>query len=112
MEVGLDRVPRHDRLLARLRGERVGLLAHPASVNRQLSHASDVLFAHRITPAIFFGPEHGYGGEAQDMVGVNAASDARTGAPIVSLYGASFDDLVPKPSHLAAIDTLIIDLAD
>src|SRR5262249_49476499 len=112
MDVGLDRLARNDRLVARLRAERVGLLAHPASVNRQLAHVSDVLLALGIRPRLFLGPEHGYGGEAQDMVGVAAAVDGRTGAPIVSLYGDSFEDLSPKREHLGLIDTLLIDLAD
>jgi len=87
MDIGLDRLPHLPRLLARLRGARVGLLAHPASVDRRLSHIGEVLHASGIRPARFFGPEHGYGGEAQDMVGVPSATDARTGAPIISLYG-------------------------
>ena len=102
MEIGLDRLPSLPRVLARLQGARVGVLAHPASVNQRLAHISDVLLALGVKPALFFGPEHGYGGEAQDMVGVAAASDARTGAPIVSLYGESFSDLSPRPEHLAA----------
>ena len=100
MKVGLDRLPDHDRLVARLRGARVGLLAHPASVARDLRHAVDVLGALGVKPALLFGPEHGYGGEAQDMVGVAGARDARTGAPIVSLYGDRFADLTPAPDHL------------
>src|SRR3954452_4016240 len=112
MDVGLDRLPALPSLVKRLRGARVGLLAHPASVDRGLSHASLVLHRAGIRPAIFFGPEHGYGGEAQDMIGVPSAKDARTGAPIVSLYGEHFDDLSPKPDHLAGIDVLLVDLAD
>jgi uncharacterized protein YbbC (DUF1343 family) len=112
MKVGLDRLPEHERLVARLRGARVGLLAHPASVARDLRHAVDVLAAVGVTPAVLFGPEHGYGGEAQDMIGVAGARDARTDAPIVSLYGERFEDLTPAPEHLGAIDVLVIDLAD
>jgi uncharacterized protein YbbC (DUF1343 family) len=112
MEIGLDRLPSLPRVLGRLKGARVGVLAHPASVDRRLDHIGDVLLAAGVKPALFFGPEHGYGGEAQDMVGVASATDKRTGAPIVSLYGESFDDLSPKPEHLAAIDVLVIDLAD
>ena len=112
MQTGLDRLPSLARILARLKSSRVGVLAHPASVDRRLAHISDVLFEVGVTPALFFGPEHGYGGEAQDMVGVASAKDARTGAPIVSLYGDSFEDLSPKPEHLAQIDVLLIDLAD
>ena len=112
MDVGLDRLPLHTSLLARLRGKHVGLLAHPASVDRALVHAAEVLRRAKVQPAIFFGPEHGYGGEAQDMVGVASAADARTGAPIVSLYGDGFDDLSPRPEHLAGLDVLLVDLAD
>jgi uncharacterized protein YbbC (DUF1343 family) len=112
MDVGLDRLPRLDRLVARLRGARVGLLAHPASVSRDLAHAADVLGALGVRPKVFFGPEHGYGGEAQDMIGVAGATDARTGAPIVSLYGDTFDDLSPSAADLARIDLLLVDLAD
>jgi uncharacterized protein YbbC (DUF1343 family) len=112
MDVGLDSLPSHPALLARLRGARVGLLAHPASVDRGMVHAAEVLHRASVRPAIFFGPEHGYGGEAQDMVGVASAVDARTGAPIVSLYGDAFADLAPRAEHLAGLDVLLVDLAD
>jgi uncharacterized protein YbbC (DUF1343 family) len=112
MDTGLDRLPFLTSVLARLRAGRVGLLAHPASVDRSLVHASEVLHRAGVRPAVFFGPEHGYGGEAQDMVGVASAADPRTGAPIVSLYGDRFDDLSPRPEHLAGLDALLVDLAD
>ncbi len=112
MEIGLDRLPSLPRILARLKGARVGVLAHPASVNHELAHISDVLHRLGVKPALFFGPEHGYGGEAQYMVGVASATDERTGAPILSLYGDRFEDLSPRPEHLARIDVLLIDLAD
>jgi len=112
MQIGLDRLPSLPGLVAELRTRRVGLLAHPASVDGSLRHVSAVLDSLGIAPKIVFGPEHGYGGEAQDMVGVDHATDPTTGAPIVSLYGASFGDLSPKAEHLGAIDVLLVDLAD
>jgi uncharacterized protein YbbC (DUF1343 family) len=112
MNVGLDRLPSLASLIARLKSSRLGVLAHPASVTRELVHIADVLEVAGVRPAVLFGPEHGYGGEAQDMIGVPSAVDARSGAPIVSLYGENFEDLLPRPEHLAAIDTLLIDLAD
>jgi uncharacterized protein YbbC (DUF1343 family) len=112
MKVGLDRLPEMESLLARLRGARTAVLAHPASVDGGLHHIGAVLERAGVCPTLFFGPEHGYGGEDQDMIGVGDATDARTGAPIVSLYGESFNDLSPKPEHLAEIDLLVIDLAD
>src|SRR5258708_14381952 len=103
MLVGLDLLAT---IVQVLRGRRVGRLAHPASVDRQLVHGRDVLESVGVRPAIGFGPEHGYGGEAQDMIGV---ADARG---IVSLYGERFEDLSPREDHLRAIDVLVIDLQD
>jgi len=112
MDVGLDRLPRGGAPLARLRDARVGLLAHPASVDRGLRHASVVLDDLGIQPRVFFGPEHGYGGEAQYMESVADARHPLTGAPVVSLYGDTFDSLSPRDEHLSLIDVLLIDLAD
>lgn len=110
--IGLDRLPRLNSVTGRLRRARLGVLAHPASVDRSVEHISDVLDRISIRPILFFGPEHGYGGEAQDMIGVANARDGRTGSPVVSLYGERFEDLSPTPEHLGAIDVLLIDLAD
>ncbi|MDI3287639.1 DUF1343 domain-containing protein [Polyangium sp. 15x6] len=112
MLVGLDRLPRLPSVTSRLNRTRFGVLAHPASVDRGIEHIGDVLARIGAKPALFFGPEHGYGGEAQDMVDVPHARDKRTGAPIISLYGDRFEDLSPRPEHLASIDVLLIDLAD
>jgi uncharacterized protein YbbC (DUF1343 family) len=111
LRTGLDRLATHPTLGAELRAARVGLLAHPASVDRRLVHARGVLDALGVSVAIVFGPEHGYGGEAQDMIGVADARDA-LGTPIRSLYGERFEDLSPRPEDLSSIDVLVIDLQD
>ena len=72
---GLDRLARGDAdVLASLKG-RLGLVAHPASVDRRLRHAREVMRDRGLGVAALFGPEHGYGGEAQDMIGVEDARD-------------------------------------
>jgi len=96
----------------RLRGQRVGLLAHPASVNRDLVHALDALIARDIKPRLLYGPEHGYGGGAQDMAHVGDDREPRTGARVLSLYGDSYERLSPRADELAEIDVLVIDLQD
>jgi uncharacterized protein YbbC (DUF1343 family) len=111
VRTGLDRLAESPDLAAKLRGERVGLLAHPASVTRDLVHVSVVLERLGIRPRIFFGPEHGYGGEAQDMIGVADAKSAH-GVPIRSLYGERFEDLSPREEELSSIDCLLVDLQD
>ncbi len=111
MHTGLDRLVGSDDLASKLRGSKVALLAHPASVTRELVHVSDVFERIGVAPRIVFGPEHGYGGEAQDMVGVADARDAR-GVRVRSLYGARFDDLSPRAGDLEGIDVLVVDLQD
>lgn len=104
---GLDRLAAGDVVLE----GRVALLAHPASVDRRLVHARQVLRERGAELVAIFGPEHGYGGEAQDMVGID---DARSsdGVPVHSLYGATLETLSPRPEQLEGVDTLIIDLQD
>jgi uncharacterized protein YbbC (DUF1343 family) len=114
MRTGLDRLATDSRLapiVAELRAARVGLLAHPASVDRRLVHIRRLLDAIGVGVSLVFGPEHGYGGEAQDMVGVAHARDA-FGTPIRSLYGDRYEDLSPGAEDVAAIDVLVIDLQD
>jgi uncharacterized protein YbbC (DUF1343 family) len=95
-----------------LKGRRVGVLCHPASVDSTLVHAVDRLAADGVRPARLFGPEHGIRGEAQDMVGVEEERDRLTGIPVTSLYGQSVDSLQPSQASLADIDVLVIDLQD
>ncbi|MAQ14456.1 MAG: hypothetical protein CMN30_06630 [Sandaracinus sp.] len=108
VRTGLDRLP--ETALASLRGKRVGLLAHPASVNSELVPALDVLREHGVTPAILFGPEHGYAATAQDMDGVEGGEVE--GLRVVSLYGSSAADLQPRASDLAELDVVVVDLQD
>lgn len=112
MHTGLDRLVQRDDLVQRLRTSRVGLLAHPASVSRGLVHAVDVLAALGIVPEVLFGPEHGWAGHAQDMIGVGNATEAERGTRIVSLYGDEVADLSPKPEDLDGLDVVLIDMQD
>ncbi len=113
VQTALDRLSLGESSVTKLvRDRRIGLVAHPASVTRELVHAKDVLLANGAKILALFGPEHGYGGEAQDMIGVDNARDPETGAPIHSLYGASFDSLSPKREWLEGLDALVIDLQD
>ncbi len=110
---GLDRVAASDdEALSLLRGRRVGLVAHPASVDGRLRHARRVLADAGVEVRAIFGPEHGYGGGAQDMIGVGASREPETGVPIYSLYGAREEDLTPSPEALEGLDALVVDLQD
>jgi uncharacterized protein YbbC (DUF1343 family) len=103
---GLDVLAR--RLPHLLRGRRVGLLCHQASVTRDLEHAAHTigrLRGARLTALL--GPEHGLAGAAQDHAPV---ASARAGAiPVHSLYGRR---LVPDQRLLRRLDVLVVDLQD
>jgi uncharacterized protein YbbC (DUF1343 family) len=111
MQTGLDRLLADDDVAKKVRGARLALLAHPASVTKDLVHAVDVLIGRGARPSVIFGPEHGYGGEAQDMIGVDDARD-RYGIPVKSLYGATVEALSPLDADLADVDVLVVDLQD
>src|ERR1700724_933187 len=67
MKFGNDRLITEPTLRAPLKGRRIALLAHPASVTPDLTHSLDALAAcgdMRITAA--FGPQHGLRGDKQD----------------------------------------------
>lgn len=99
---------------ARLKGRRVGLLAHAPSVDRALVHVVDRMVEAGLDLVALFGPEHGITGAAQDMETVveQVPTDSRTGAKIYSLYGADEDSLAPKPAMLEGLDVLVVDLQD
>lgn len=111
MQTGLDWLLKDEQTLARLRESRLALLAHPASVTADFTPILTAFFARDLVPVRLFGPEHGFGGEAQDMVGVADAPGPR-GIPVRSLYGATYESLTPSAANLAGVDVLVIDLQD
>jgi uncharacterized protein YbbC (DUF1343 family) len=96
---------------ARLRGRRVGLLVHPASVDRRLRHAAPLLHeALGRDLRALFGPQHGLRGETQDnMVEWTGFTDPVTGVPAHSLYG---EHRKPTADMLDGLDVLVVDLQD
>ena len=94
-----------------LKGSRVGLLVHPASVNRKLQHAVNLFVkSKKLTLNALFGPQHGIYGETQDnMIEWEGFHDRHTGLSVFSLYGRTRK---PDPSMLEHIDVLVIDLQD
>ncbi|MDX9722141.1 MAG: DUF1343 domain-containing protein [Myxococcota bacterium] len=109
---GLDRLFGEERWLSRLRGKRLALLVHAASVNREIVHLIDLCRQEKLLVGRIFAPEHGLWADAQDMEGVEDTRDPIHELPIRSLYGASFQDLLPKANDFDDIELLIIDLQD
>jgi uncharacterized protein YbbC (DUF1343 family) len=96
-----------------LKGRRVGAIVNPTSVDSRFRHLADLLArTPGVTLAALFGPEHGIRGEAQYMVAVGEARDRRTGVPVHSLYGSTFESLSPREEWLAGLDALVFDIQD
>ncbi len=98
-------------LLARLRGQRLALLGHPASLTAAGEHSLDAL---RATPGLelvaAFGPQHGMRGDKQDnMIESPDYRDPLHGIPVFSLYG---EVRRPTAAMLATFDLLLVDLQD
>ena len=111
IQFGLDRFLADPALRRPLAGRRVALLAHPASVTRDLTHALDALMALpdlHVTAA--FGPQHGLRGDKQDnMMESPDYLDPRHGIPVFSLYGTVRR---PTPAMMDSFDVLLVDLQD
>ncbi len=111
MKSGIDRLVQERALRKPLRGRRLALLAHPASVTAELEHSLDALSALKdlkVTAAL--GPQHGLRGDKQDnMVESSDFTDPALGIPVYSLYGAVRR---PTAAMMDRFDVLLVDLQD
>ena len=111
MKFGIDRLLEEGALRKPLAGRRVALLAHPASVTRDLTHSLDALAAVgdvRLTAAL--GPQHGLRGDKQyNMIESADYVDPVHGIPVFSLYGTVRR---PTAQMMDAFDVLLVDLQD
>ena len=111
MKFGIDRLLQQPTLRQSLKGCRVALLAHPASVTDDLTHSLDALARLpdiRLTAA--FGPQHGLRGDKQDnMMESPDFNDPLLGVPVFSLYGKVRR---PMPAMMDSFDVLLVDLQD
>ena len=111
MKFGIDRLLEDSKLRKPLQGKRVALLAHPASVTRDLAHSMDALAAlDDIDLVAAFGPQHGLRGDKQDnMIESEDYLDPALGIPVFSLYGEVRRPTVEMVDHF---DVLLVDLQD
>jgi uncharacterized protein YbbC (DUF1343 family) len=108
VESGLEVLVR--RRAALLRGQRVALLTHQASIDSRYAHAVTLVREFsRVKVARLLAPEHGLWGAPQDHVWIDGTRDPTTGLPVWSLYGARRE---PSAAMLRGIDTVVVDLQD
>jgi uncharacterized protein YbbC (DUF1343 family) len=104
---GLDVLAQQD--FAPLKGRRVGLITNQTGVDRSGRRNVDAMRAAGVNVVALFSPEHGIAGQ-EDRAEIADSTDAATGLPIRSLYGAGRTR--PTAEMLRGIDTLVFDIQD
>jgi uncharacterized protein YbbC (DUF1343 family) len=106
-KVGIDQIELDNGGI--LRGRKVGLFVHAASVTADGRRTIDALRAKDVNVVRLFSPEHGLASTAAAGEKVASGTDAATKLPIVSLYG---DKRAPSAEDLAGLDVFVYDLQD
>ena len=91
-----------------LKGKAVAVFANPTSIVKN-TNLVDTLLKSGVKIVKIFGPEHGFRGDADAGEKVSDSKDAKTGIPVISLYG---DHKKPTKDDLKDVDILIFDIQD
>jgi uncharacterized protein YbbC (DUF1343 family) len=99
---------RMEQYLPLLKGKKIGLFANQTSMVKN-TFLVDTLQKSGVNISVIFGPEHGFRGTADAGEKVGNYTDAKTGIPVVSLYGSKRK---PTAEDLKNVDILIFDIQD
>ena len=97
-----------DLYLPLLMGQKVGLVVNQTSMVGD-QNLLDFLLAHKIDVEKIFSPEHGFRGNDEAGKEIENNHDAKTGIPIVSLYGKNRK---PTQEQMKGLDMLVFDIQD
>lgn len=93
-----------------LKGKRIGLLCHAASITSAFRHSVDIFSGSPCTLAAIFGPQHGVYGQTQDnMVEWKGYEHPVLKIPVYSLYA---ETRRPSAAMLEGLDAFVVDLQD
>ncbi|MCA4783260.1 DUF1343 domain-containing protein [Empedobacter falsenii] len=108
--------------LPQLKDKKVGVVSNQTGILRKILkkkpsdydykntiHIVDFLIDNGINVTKIYSPEHGFRGDADAGAKIKSGIDAKTGLPIVSLYG---DNKKPKANQIADVDVLVFDMQD
>lgn len=105
LKTGADQT---DKYLPYLKGKKIGMVINPTSIING-AFSVDTLRSLGINIIKLFGPEHGFRGDASAGVKVDNNIDAKTGIPVISLYGKHHK---PTSEDMQGIDLMIFDIQD
>ncbi|WP_026452742.1 exo-beta-N-acetylmuramidase NamZ family protein [Aequorivita capsosiphonis] len=93
-----------------LKNKNVGVVANQTSfLEKENQHLVDFLISKKVSVKKVFAPEHGFRGTADAGEHVKDGVDAKTGVPLISLYGSNKK---PSQEQLKGIDVVIFDIQD
>lgn len=97
--------------LHELQDKKIAIVTNQTGIltSKNNQHLVDFLIEKNIRLKKIFSPEHGFRGIADAGEKITDGQDAKTGLPIISLYGRNKK---PKPSQLQGIDLILFDLQD
>lgn len=99
---------RFDLYLPKLKGKRVGIVTNITGVIGTTSIV-DTLLKLNVKVKKIFGPEHGFRSNSDAGEVVKSNKDAKTGLPVISLYGSNKK---PTKEQLKDLDVIIYDIQD
>lgn len=105
MLTGAERISYY---LPLLKGKNIGLVVNQTSIIGKV-HLVDSLIQLGLNVKKIFAPEHGFRGNADAGEKISDSKDAKTGVPIISIYGSK---KAPEKADLEGIDILIFDIQD
>jgi uncharacterized protein YbbC (DUF1343 family) len=93
-----------------LKGKTIAIVVNQTSiVGKKQTHLVDTLRSLGVNIKVIFAPEHGFRGKADAGEHVDNTVDAKTGVPIVSIYGKKRK---PDAAELKGVDLLLFDIQD
>ncbi len=103
-----------EKYLPLLKGRNIAVVANQTSIifknnGTENTHLVDSLLAHRIKIKKVFAPEHGFRGDADAGEYVTNSKDAKTGLPLISLFGKNRK---LQKEFLKGIDVVVFDIQD
>lgn len=110
LQLGMEQTQAY---LPLLKSKKVAVVGNQTSVMQNASgqfvHLVDTLLASNVQITKVFAPEHGFRGKADAGETIKDGVDAKTGLPIISLYGSNKK---PTAEQLKNIDVLVFDIQD
>ncbi|WP_207426021.1 exo-beta-N-acetylmuramidase NamZ domain-containing protein [Pedobacter sp. SYSU D00535] len=105
LQIGAERTREY---VPYLKGKKVGMLINQTSIIDG-KFSIDSLRSLGVNIVKIFGPEHGFRGQASAGAKVSSTTDAKTGIPVISLYGSHYK---PTKEDLNGINLMIFDIQD